>query len=118
MKYLNIKDYSDESFRRITGVKMHTFNKMIEILNATYIAEHSHNVRKSGSKFKLSMEDRLLVTLEYLREYRPFIHIAASYGVHESTQSNGWKIHLLKMAHLVYLVRKHYSSLISSMRLS
>jgi len=87
MKYLNIKDYSDESFRRITGVKMHTFDKMIEILNATYIAEHSHNVRKSGSKFKLSMEDRLLATLEYLREYRPFIHIAASYGVHESTNS-------------------------------
>ncbi len=30
------------------------------------------------------MEDRLLMTLEYLREYRTYAHIAASYGLSES----------------------------------
>ena len=85
MKYQNIHVYSDESFRRITGINRHTFAKMVEILNAKYLEEHSSNSRKSGNKFKLIMEDRLLSTLEYLREYRPYIHIAASYGVHEST---------------------------------
>ena len=30
------------------------------------------------------MEDKLLATLEYLREYRSYAHIAASYDVHES----------------------------------
>ena len=31
------------------------------------------------------MEDRLLLTLEYLREYRTYFHIANSYGIHETT---------------------------------
>ncbi len=31
------------------------------------------------------MEDRLLLTLEYLREYRTYFHIASSYGIHETT---------------------------------
>ena len=30
------------------------------------------------------MEDRLLMTLEYLREYRTYFHIANSYGISES----------------------------------
>ena len=30
------------------------------------------------------MEDLLLATLEYLREYRTYAHIAASYGIAES----------------------------------
>lgn len=30
------------------------------------------------------MEDRLLMTLEYLREYRTYFHIAKSYGISES----------------------------------
>ena len=32
MKYGIIKNYSDEQFRRITGVKRTTFEKMLEIL--------------------------------------------------------------------------------------
>ena len=33
---------------------------------------------------KLCMEDRLLLCLEYLREYRTYLHIGISYGVSES----------------------------------
>lgn len=84
MKYENIKNYGPEKFRRITGIKIKTYKKCIEILNKKYAEEHAKNVRKSGRKSKLSMEDKLLATLEYLREYRTYAHIAASYGVHES----------------------------------
>lgn len=84
MKYENIKDYPCAKFRRISGMKKQTFAKAIEILNAKYAEEHSKNVRKSGRKPKLSMEDKLLATLEYLREYRTMAHIAASYGIAES----------------------------------
>ncbi len=34
MKYEIIKAYSDAHFRRITGVKRKTFEKMVEILTA------------------------------------------------------------------------------------
>ena len=84
MKYEKIKEYKEEKFRRITRLKKKTYEKCVEILKAKYREEHIKNVRKSGRKSKLTIEDKLLATLEYLREYRTYAHIAASYGVHES----------------------------------
>ena len=84
MKYENTKEYPCGKFRRMCGMKRKTFEKAVEILNAKYAAEHAKNVRKSGRKPKLGMEDKLLATLEYLREYRTMAHIAASYGIAES----------------------------------
>ena len=46
-----------------------------------YLAKHMQR----GRKPKLCIEDMLLASLEYLREYRTFAHIAASYEIHEST---------------------------------
>jgi hypothetical protein len=92
MKYENIKNYEPEKFRRITGLKKETFEKCLEILNKKHTEEHIKNVRKSGRKPKLSTENKLLATLEYLREYRTYAHIAASYDVHESriVRCVGW----------------------------
>jgi len=84
VKYENTKEYPCGKFRRMCGMKRKTFEKAVEILNAKYASEHAKNVRKSGRKPKLSMEDKLLATLEYLREYRTMAHIAASCGVAES----------------------------------
>ena len=38
-----------------------------------------------GKPNKLLLEDRLLMCLEYLREYRTYFHIAKNYGINEST---------------------------------
>lgn len=80
MKYENLKVYPEEKFRRITGVKRKTFDKMIEILRAAESVRRS----KGGPKPGLSLEDQLLATLEYLREYRTYVNIAVGYGVSES----------------------------------
>lgn len=80
MKYEIIKEYNDGQFRRITGVKRATFEKMIEILKKNYAEKH----RRRGRNLKLSIEDQLLAALEYWREYRTYAHIAASYGIAES----------------------------------
>lgn len=74
MKYEKIAEYSNTKFRRITGVKRATFDKMVEILWKSYAEKH----RRRGRKPKPSIEDLLLSTLEYLREYRTYAHIAAS----------------------------------------
>ena len=84
MKYDNIRNYSEKDFRLATGVSPKTFETMVKILKSKYAEEHSHNVRGRGRKSKLSMEEKLLATLEYLREYRTYFHIAASYGINES----------------------------------
>ena len=52
---------------------------MIEILSEAYVEKH----KKGGRPHSLPIEERLLMTLEYLREYRTYAHIAASYGVSE-----------------------------------
>ena len=81
MKYENICGYADEKFRRITGVKRTTFEKMLEILRPA----KEKLTAKGGPKPKLELEDMLLAALEYLREYRTYAHVAASYGVSESS---------------------------------
>ena len=58
---------------------------MVEILRKGY-AE-----KRRGRTPKLSIEDLLLATLEYLREYRTYAHIAASYGIAESNIYRGIK---------------------------
>jgi transposase len=81
MKYEQIKQLEAEKFRRLTGVKKETFDKMVSILVEAEIKKKA----KGGRKSKLSIEDRLLMALEYIREYRTYFHVSQSYGVSEST---------------------------------
>ena len=80
MKSENIKKLNDTDFKRITGVKKPTFEKMLEILTKGYALKMS----SGGRPPKLKVEEMLLATLEYLREYRTYAHIAVSYGIDES----------------------------------
>lgn len=81
MKFEQIKEESAEGFRRLTGVKRTTFDLMITILSK---AEEQLKA-KGGKPNKLAIEDRLLMALEYLREYRTYFHISRSYGISESS---------------------------------
>ena len=81
MKYQSICGLSEELFRRLTGVKRVVFEKMMEILRAADRKKRA----KGGRKSTLFLEDQLLLTLEYLREYRTYFHISQSYGVSESS---------------------------------
>ena len=81
MRYKKIKKLPAEKFRRETGVKKKTFSLMIKVIK---IAEKEKK-KKGGRNNKLPVEERLLMTLEYLREYRTFFHISNSYGIGEST---------------------------------
>lgn len=80
MKFEQIKEESADDFRRLTGIKRTTFDVMISILS-----EAEALLKAQGGKpNKLGIEDRLLMTLEYLREYRTYFHISRSYGISES----------------------------------
>ncbi len=80
MRYQSLKELKNEEFRRLTGVKHDTFTKMIKILKEAEVKKKS----LGGKPNNLAIEDRLLMTLEYLREYRTYFHVAKSYGVSES----------------------------------
>ncbi len=80
MKYEKLKLISDSQFRRVTGIKRITFNRMVELLREA----HQKKKVRGGRPNKLSIEDMLLMALEYIREYRTYLHIATSYGLAES----------------------------------
>jgi len=77
------KNYNDKvhTFKRLYGVKPDTFNKMLSILQKKFEEMH-----KSGGKPpKLTCEDKLYVTLKYLRDYRTMDSIASEYKVCKGT---------------------------------
>ncbi len=63
-------------FKRLTGVPPDTFLSMCEAL-------HQH-LPQGGRRAKHSLQDRLLMTLMYWREYRTQAHIGQTYGLSES----------------------------------
>ena len=81
MKFEKAKDLDNEKFRRLTGVKRSTFDQMVSIL----LESHKTKKARGGRSNKLRIEDMLLMSLEYLREYRTYFHISQSYNVSEST---------------------------------
>jgi hypothetical protein len=84
MKFENLKDAPNAKFRRITGVKRSTFNQMVDIIQKACEEKRATQTAPGGRKPKLSVEDHVLMTLEYFREYRTYAHIGASYGLSET----------------------------------
>lgn len=67
-------------FRRRTGVYPEVFADMLEAL-------HDWHRRKTraGRPPALRLEEQLMLTLEFWREYRTFCHLGQDWGIHEAT---------------------------------
>jgi hypothetical protein len=73
-------DAKVEVFKRLHGVKPDTFEKMRSILQKEFDILH----RRGGKPPKLTIADKLYITLKYLRECRTMESIGADYGVGKS----------------------------------
>ncbi len=80
MKYEGLIGLDEINFRRLTGIKRSTFQKMLGILKEAEVKKKG----LGGKPASLEMEDRLLMALEYIREYRTYFHVATSYQMSES----------------------------------
>ncbi len=80
MRYEEVQGLKPAAFKRLTGVKPQVFSEMLAVLH-----EAEGRKKKVGRSSKLSLGDKLLLSLAYWREYRTQLHLAASYGLHEST---------------------------------
>jgi hypothetical protein len=63
-KYENISELSPTQFKRLTGVRKDTFIERISIVKEA----ENKRISRGGKAPYLGIEDRLLMTLEYLRE--------------------------------------------------
>jgi hypothetical protein len=81
IKYYKVNKLPDNEFKRVVGVKRDTFKQMVKTINKYY----KEKKRKGGRKRALSVNDELLLMLEYYREYRTFKHLGVDYEVSESS---------------------------------
>lgn len=72
-----------DSFRRATGVSLRTFEKMTAVVREELKKSRKHPHRRRPSS--LEVEDQILMTLMYLREYRTYFHVGLDYGVSEAS---------------------------------
>jgi len=80
MEYSKARKLSANRFKRLTGVQKPTFKRMVEL-----VKNEEKKKKKVGCPCKLRIEDQVLMTLQYLREYRTQYHIGTDWGVSEST---------------------------------
>jgi hypothetical protein len=80
MKYHKVRKLSPKRFKRLTGVKKTTFQLMVEL-----VRNEEKKKKKPGRRCSLRVEDQVLMTLQYLREYRTQYHIGTDWEVSEST---------------------------------
>jgi hypothetical protein len=79
VSYKQVKNLEPTDFKRLCGVTPATFEQMVKVVKAEKVL-----AKKSGRPSKLSIEDQVLMTLEYWREYRTHFHIGLSWGLSES----------------------------------
>jgi hypothetical protein len=79
MNYEKIKNLNSADFKRYCGVHHETFKEMVKVVKVEKILQ-----KKEGRPSKLCIEDQILMTLEYLREYPTFFHLGIKWGISES----------------------------------
>lgn len=68
-----VKNLSSRDFKRLYGVRRETFQQMVEVARS-----QTPPKKKQGRPNILSLENQVLLTLEYWREYRTYFHLGLS----------------------------------------
>ena len=75
-----ITDLNESEYQELFGIRKPTFDKMLTILESAYKELHE----QGGRPPRLSVLDKLVVTLGYYHDYRTMLNIAFDYGVSKS----------------------------------
>lgn len=81
MNYEDVKNLKAGDFKRLCGVTKETFAAMCEVVSE-FKQRHSR-----GRKSNLSIENQILLTLSFWREYRTLFHLGRDWKLHESNVS-------------------------------
>lgn len=80
MAFEHLKKLTNDKFYRYFGITRFHFNEMLEKL-----IEIEKLEKTKGRKNKLSIEERLMMTLEYWKEYYTFFQMSIKYKMSPST---------------------------------
>ena len=79
MIYQKLNRFSDSEFKRLVGVTRPVFCEMVKVLKEVELLK-----KKSERPHTLAIEDQLLLTLNYLRNYNTQLELAENYHIAES----------------------------------
>jgi len=83
--YERYKMKTPTQFTRLVGVNYGTFNIILEKLKAEIISyKQAKPMRQRGLTSSLKLEDQLLLTLIYLRQYHTFLQLGEMFSISES----------------------------------
>ena len=84
-RYAKIIKQSDRSFKRQTGLSIDNFNQLLQQLRL-HIAQLKidNPLKDRGLSGELSLEDKLLLTLYYIRHYPIFLLLGQIFNISES----------------------------------
>lgn len=85
MKWETISQLQGKKFRRYTGIYRSVYEEMLSCVRSAKSAERKHPTK--GISSTLDIENQLLMTVMYWREYRDQEHLAVDYGISQSTVS-------------------------------
>ena len=80
MKYNKVKKFKDSKFKRLIGIPRELFEILVEILRVALELKH----KNGGRTPNLEVEDILLMTLTYYRDYPTFLSLGFQYDLDES----------------------------------
>ena len=85
-KYQKIQAETAENFKRLTGLSKENFRHLCSKVDIYVKEEKERNpLKKRGvKKSELSLEDRVLLTIYYLRHYPTFANLADVFEISES----------------------------------
>ena len=84
-KFDEIKDESAAQFQRKIGIEQTKFIVVLEKVRDYIETDHKRNPRKTrGQKASICIEDKLLLTMHYLRNYPTFTNLGAMFDISES----------------------------------
>jgi len=81
MTYEDVRNLKPGDFKRLCGVTRETFAAMCQVV-ARY-----KQLNKRGRKSNLSIENQMLLTVSFWREYRTLFHLGRDWQLHESNVS-------------------------------
>ena len=76
MNYEDVKNLKASDFKRLCGVTAETFSAMCEV-----VLEYKQRTKR-GRKSNLSIENQVLLTLSFWREYRTLFHLGRDWHLH------------------------------------
>lgn len=84
-RFAELKQLPDAQFKRTSGVSKVNFQFLLQQVEARLASEQEHNpMKRRGRKGESRLEDKLLLTLYYLRHYPTFLVLGQVFGLSES----------------------------------